>query len=96
MFVLGIGWLMLTVLILVHMQRDDFLPLAFEAVSAFSSNGLSLGVTPYLTVVSKIVLLLTMLIGRVGVLALMLVMSDDVAEVADVGGEPMIISESHR
>lgn len=50
----------------------DLLAIAFEVVSAFSVVGLSLGITPELTVSSKLLLSLTMLIGRVGVLAIVL------------------------
>lgn len=44
------------------------LKIAFEAFSAFSTVGLTLGITTELSDVSKIVLVLTMFIGRVGVL----------------------------
>lgn len=40
----------------------------FESTSAFGTVGLSLGVTPQLGVVSKIILMLLMFIGRVGVI----------------------------
>lgn len=46
--------------------RDQFLPIAFETVSAFSTTGLSMGVTPHLHPASKIVLIGLMFIGRVG------------------------------
>ncbi len=42
----------------------------FEAVSAFGTVGLSMGVTPYLTPIGKLLLILMMLIGRVGVLTI--------------------------
>lgn len=92
-FFVGICWLGLTVLVLVHMQRADFLTLVFEATSAFSTNGLSLGVTPYLTVVSKIVLLLSMLAGRMGLLVLMLAMTGkDEPSAAESSAETLIVS----
>lgn len=40
----------------------------FETVSAFATVGLSMGVTPQLTDWSKLLLVITMIIGRVGVL----------------------------
>jgi trk system potassium uptake protein TrkH len=43
---------------------------AFEAVSAFATVGLSLGITPHLTVYSKIALIIAMLIGKVGILTI--------------------------
>ena len=45
--------------------------LAFEAVSAFATVGLSLGITPNLTPPSQLVLIITMFIGRVGITILM-------------------------
>lgn len=39
----------------------------FEVLSAFGTVGLSLGLTPHLTVIGKIVIMLLMFIGRVGI-----------------------------
>lgn len=44
----------------------------FEAFSAFGTVGLSTGITPTLGIVSKIALILTMFIGRVGSISFML------------------------
>ena len=49
--------------------RQDFLPVLFESVSALSNTGLSLGYTPSLTPFSKVVVIILMFIGRVGMLA---------------------------
>lgn len=54
---------------------DRSIALAFEAVSAFGTVGLSTGITPSLTDVGKIVLVLLMFIGRVGPLTLAWVLS---------------------
>lgn len=53
-------------------ERQDFMAILFEVVSAFGTVGLSLGVTPVLSDASKIILIVTMLAGRIGMLALML------------------------
>jgi potassium uptake TrkH family protein len=45
--------------------------IAFEVFSAFSTVGLSLGVTPEMSPMSKMVLISTMFIGRVGMLTLL-------------------------
>ena len=51
----------------------SFLEIFFEVASAFGTTGLSLGITPYLTPFAKILLIITMFIGRIGILtALML------------------------
>lgn len=44
----------------------EFLPLLFEAVSAFGTVGLSTGITAGISAAGKIVLILTMFIGRIG------------------------------
>lgn len=49
----------------------DFLPLFFEATSAFGTVGLSMGISAQLSVAGKLITVLTMYIGRVGVLLLM-------------------------
>jgi trk system potassium uptake protein TrkH len=46
--------------------RDQFLPIAFETVSAFSTTGLSMNFTPELHAPSKLVLIGLMFVGRVG------------------------------
>lgn len=44
----------------------------FEVVSAFGTVGLSTGITPQLSIASKIILILTMFIGRIGIITLSL------------------------
>ena len=48
----------------------DFQSVLFEVISAFGTVGLSLGLTPYLGVASKIALCFLMLFGRLGALTL--------------------------
>ncbi|WP_345163605.1 TrkH family potassium uptake protein [Nibribacter koreensis] len=45
---------------------------AFEAFSGFSTVGLSLGITPLLSNPSKVVIIITMFLGRVGTLTLLI------------------------
>ena len=45
--------------------------LLFEAVSAYTTCGLSLGVTPSLSAAGKIIIIFTMFVGRVGMLTLL-------------------------
>ena len=49
-------------------ESGNFLAVLFETVSAFGTVGLSMGITPMLTTWGKIMIILLMLIGRVGVL----------------------------
>ena len=58
-------------LISVNDSDKGLIQIAFETFSAFSTTGLSLGITPSLTVGSKVVLILTMFAGRVGMITLL-------------------------
>jgi trk system potassium uptake protein len=58
------------VISLVEPPALNFIQILFEVVSAFGTVGLSMGITADLTPVSKLVLVATMYIGRVGVLLL--------------------------
>ncbi|HPX05701.1 MAG TPA: potassium transporter TrkG, partial [Tenuifilaceae bacterium] len=48
------------------------LNIVFEVVSAFSTVGLSLGITSSLSVGGKVVIILTMFVGRVGMLTILI------------------------
>ncbi|KKO19479.1 MAG: hypothetical protein DCC43_03460 [Candidatus Brocadia sp.] len=61
--------IMLDVFILSVTEKASFMEIVFETVSAFGTVGLSAGITASLSVTGKAVLLTTMLIGRVGPLA---------------------------
>lgn len=52
----------------IHRSRDSFFLYLFETVSAFGTVGLSMGVTPDLSMWGKILIITMMIIGRVGVL----------------------------
>ena len=58
-------------------RADSVLAYGFEAVSAFGTVGLSTGITPALSVPSKLLLCAVMFIGRVGSLSLFLVFMRD-------------------
>jgi trk system potassium uptake protein TrkH len=49
-----------------ELSRGLFLEFLFEVVSAFGTVGLSVGITPKLTVAGKLVLVMVMYIGRLG------------------------------
>lgn len=59
-----------TILIAIADPELDFIRIFFEVVSAFATVGLSTGITAGLTAFSKLVLVITMYIGRVGILLL--------------------------
>lgn len=61
------------VLIMMRLEPDkSFLAVFFEVTSAFATTGLSLGITPFLTMTGKIMISILMFVGRVGGLTLVL------------------------
>ena len=65
----------LALIILVSMtllvtEKADFLAVIFETTSAFGTVGLTMGLTPELTIVGKALIIFTMYAGRVGPLTL--------------------------
>lgn len=56
-------------------SSKGFLPLLFELISAFGTVGLSMGLTAKLSIISKLIIILTMYIGRVGPLTIMYALS---------------------
>ncbi|NNG66824.1 TrkH family potassium uptake protein [Caldanaerobacter subterraneus] len=56
-------------------ETSDFLTLLYETTSAFGTVGLSLGLTPQLTTVGRIIIIFTMYTGRVGPLTLALALA---------------------
>ncbi|MCP4152406.1 MAG: hypothetical protein GY757_32005 [bacterium] len=56
-------------------SRLKMIDLIFETISAFGTAGLSMGITSQLTLPSKLIITLTMFIGRIGPLTLLIAMS---------------------
>jgi len=55
-------------------EKDkELINIIFEVFSAFGTVGLSLGLTPHLSVAGKIIIILTMLVGRVGPLTIAII-----------------------
>jgi trk system potassium uptake protein TrkH len=70
---LGIGWIVFTTFCLLITERYcGFFPLFFEAASAFATLGISTGITAGLTIPGKILIIASMVIGRIGSLTLIL------------------------
>ncbi len=66
----GLVVLLITQMGTVYPSKEHFLAYLFEAVSAFGTVGLSMGVTPTLTTAGKAVIIVLMLLGRVGLLTI--------------------------
>ncbi|MGL6339702.1 MAG: potassium transporter TrkG, partial [Waterburya sp.] len=61
---------LMTILIASFDPKFEFLPILFEVISAFGTVGLSTGITAGVSAASKLVLVLSMYIGRVSILLL--------------------------
>lgn len=68
---LSLAWIVMsTLFLLITESNNHFLVILFEAVSAFTTIGLSLGLTSSLTLLGKLLIIMSMIIGRVGSLTL--------------------------
>lgn len=67
--------ILVTMVLSITERGVDFMTLMFEATSAFGTVGLSLGLTPYLSVLGRAVISITMFAGRVGPLTLVLALA---------------------
>lgn len=56
--------------------EQDMRPInvVFEVVSAFGTVGLSMGITPYLSAAGKILVIIAMILGRIGILSVLILM----------------------
>lgn len=78
-FIVSLITVSLCLLIMMRLEPDkNFLAIFFEVVSAFATAGLSVGITPFLTVLGKLTLVILMFIGRVGPLTLVLAVGSKV------------------
>ncbi|MFZ3579700.1 TrkH family potassium uptake protein [Virgibacillus sp. DJP39] len=68
--VLSITFVFIGIFILDITEDASFLMIVFEAVSAFGTVGLSMGLTDDLTSIGKIIIMIIMIIGKVGPLTL--------------------------
>jgi trk system potassium uptake protein TrkH len=72
---LAIALVAIAIFILRDTEKAGLLEIAFEVFSAFGTVGLSMGLTPYLSSIGKIVIIVVMFIGRVGPVTLLLSLS---------------------
>jgi trk system potassium uptake protein TrkH len=63
-------WVIMVTMILTVTENQAFLTILFEVVSAIGTVGLSTGITPVLSSAGKFFIIITMVIGRVGPLAI--------------------------
>jgi trk system potassium uptake protein TrkH len=68
--ILSLTLVIVVTMILSTTEAQSFILILFETTSAFGTVGLSLGLTPQLTVIGKVLIGLTMFVGRLGPLTL--------------------------
>ncbi|MGM9796233.1 MAG: TrkH family potassium uptake protein [Parabacteroides sp.] len=78
---LTLAWLLLVFMLLSFTEQGiPLFNLLFEATSALSTAGLSMDVTPHLSTIGKVIIIFTMLIGRIGVLTFFICFSPQIKE----------------
>ncbi|MFP7297986.1 TrkH family potassium uptake protein [Neobacillus niacini] len=65
---------LVSILILSITEKGTLIQVVFEVTSAFGTNGLSMGLTPILTTFGKILIILLMFIGRLGIVTFLLIL----------------------
>jgi trk system potassium uptake protein TrkH len=73
----GIFFLVVIIIMLEITQVIPFRDLVFEAVSALATVGLSTGATPMLDEIGKVIVIITMLAGRVGPMTLFMLLGQE-------------------
>lgn len=68
--------LLVSMILLYTEQQDNFLVTLFEAVSAFGTVGLTMGLTPHLSEAGRVIIILTMFLGRVGTMTAVLAFAE--------------------
>ena len=68
-------------LISIFDAEKELIDVAFESFSAYSTVGLSLGITPYLSDMSKLVIIGVMFVGRVGMLSVLIAVFKKVKQI---------------
>lgn len=71
---ISLGVVTVTTWLLLVTQNLDFSTVLFEVVSAFSTTGLSLGLTPQLDTLGRLVIIALMFWGRLGAITIMLIL----------------------
>lgn len=68
---LAVSWISISTIVLTIIEDHVFIDILFEEVSAFATVGLSRGITGDLTSWGKAIIIMSMFVGRVGILTFM-------------------------
>lgn len=71
------GFIIVFTLLISLFEKVELTAIFFEVISAFCTVGLSLGITPQLSLVSQLLLVAGMFIGRLGVIVVILALSSE-------------------
>lgn len=74
---ISIMYLIVILFLLIWLENVKVIELGFELVSAFGTVGLSRDLTPRLSDISKLLIMITMFVGRVGPLTITLALSKE-------------------
>ncbi|MDO5755029.1 MAG: TrkH family potassium uptake protein [Tissierellia bacterium] len=75
-FILALLWVSISTIILLIVEPYPFIDILFEIVSAFGTVGLTRALTPHLQNLSKIIIILSMYLGRVGTMTVIFAFSE--------------------
>ncbi|QHS22069.1 TrkH family potassium uptake protein [Virgibacillus sp. MSP4-1] len=73
---MAVGLCITAVVLLTIIEDSSLVAIIFEVCSAFGTTGLSMGITAELTNISKVILMVLMFIGRIGILTLLFSFND--------------------
>lgn len=73
---IAISWVCFVTLVMSLVEPFSFIRLFFEVMSGFGTVGLTTGITPALTTLSRVLIIITMFIGRLGPLTVMVAITD--------------------
>lgn len=76
-FFVGINLVVCGTVSLLVVERFTLVQILFEVCSAFGTSGLSMGITPELSTVSKYVLCFLMFVGRIGIIAFLFLLKKE-------------------
>lgn len=76
LLVVSLSYIALVILFLLVLEPFSMEKIVFEVVSAFGTVGLTMGITPYLSVTSKLVIIVTMFVGRLGPMTIALALGE--------------------
>ena len=68
--IISLSFVFIATFILTLTEHASFMQILFEVVSAFGTVGLTIGLTPHLSITGKIVIMLVMFTGRIGSLTI--------------------------